>query len=213
MGKSHNLKTVYGNEDDVIRITFHPETDYASFVGCYKPVKKEMTARITGADELIEKAKTITGVSAQVDFIFENAESILPAVKEKNLISANKLIVDFFGWNNETYFKSILTSLLKKREEYRNNGEITYEFTPQAFVNAYVRAWSNLRRPVYLVIEEINRGNCAQIFGDIFQLLDRDSDGYSTYRTTPDSDLQQYPCKAFSAVGIADADVRTGRRM
>lgn len=213
VGKSHNLRTVYGNEDDVIRITFHPETDYASFVGYYKPVKKEMTARITGADELIEKAKTITGVSAQVDFIFENAESILPAVKEKNLISANKLIVDFFGWNNETYFKSIITSLLKEREEYRNNGEITYEFTPQAFVNAYVRAWSNLRRPVYLVIEEINRGNCAQIFGDIFQLLDRDSDGYSTYRTTPDSDLQQYLCKAFSTVGIADADVRTGRRM
>lgn len=213
VGKSHNLRTVYGNEDDVIRITFHPETDYASFVGCYKPVKKEMTPLITGADELIEKAKTITGVSAQVDFIFENAESILPAVKEKNLISANKLIVDFFGWNNETYFKSILTSLLKEREEYRNNGEITYEFTPQAFVNAYVLAWSDMRRPVYLVIEEINRGNCAQIFGDIFQLLDRDSDGYSTYRTTPDSDLQQYLRKAFSTVGIADADIRTGRRM
>lgn len=37
VGKSHHLKSVYKNEDDAIRITFHPETDYSSFVGCYKP--------------------------------------------------------------------------------------------------------------------------------------------------------------------------------
>lgn len=44
---------------------------------------------------------------------------------------------------------------------------------------------------VYLVIEEINRGNCAQIFGDLFQLLDRKKDGYSEYPIDADEDLKK----------------------
>ena len=43
-----------------------------------------------------------------------------------------------------------------------------------------------------MVIEEINRGNCAQIFGDLFQLLDRDDDGYSEYPIKADRDLAKY---------------------
>lgn len=45
---------------------------------------------------------------------------------------------------------------------------------------------------VYLIIEEINRGNCAQIFGDLFQLLDRNDDGTSTYKIKADKDLRTY---------------------
>ena len=45
---------------------------------------------------------------------------------------------------------------------------------------------------MYLVIEEINRGNCAQIFGDIFQLLDRDDQGFSEYSIKADHDLRDY---------------------
>ena len=44
----------------------------------------------------------------------------------------------------------------------------------------------------YLIIEEINRGNCAQIFGDLFQLLDRNKDGYSEYPIKADHDLKNY---------------------
>ena len=49
-----------------------------------------------------------------------------------------------------------------------------------------------------LVIEEINRGNCSQIFGDLFQLLDRNENGYSDYGISPDADLQSYLNKELS---------------
>ena len=52
--------------------------------------------------------------------------------------------------------------------------------------------------PQYLVIEEINRGNCAQIFGDLFQLLDRGDNGFSEYPIEADTDLQQEIERAFS---------------
>lgn len=67
---------------------------------------------------------------------------------------------------------------------------ITYQFTPQAFTKAYVKAW-NTTDNVYLIIEEINRGNCAQIFGDLFQLLDREG-GISEYPVDADSDLAEH---------------------
>ena len=70
--------------------------------------------------------------------------------------------------------------------------EITYSFTPQVFTNAYVRAWQEPSKDIYLVIEEINRGNCAQIFGDLFQLLDRDERGFSCYKIKADKDLAHY---------------------
>lgn len=136
-GKSHTIdgKTNKGNS---IRTTFHPDSDYASFVGCYKPI-------------------------------------------------ANK------------------------SEEGKS--EITYDFVPQAFTTAYIEAWKDTSKPYYLVIEEINRGNCAQIFGDIFQLLDRGEDGMSSYEIKPDTDLEQYLAKTFDNVNIEDEGIKSGRIM
>ena len=135
-GKSHSVKKVTGElledgteveRDNVFRTTFHPDTDYASFVGCYKPTMKPTT----------NEQKTITG----------------------------------------------------KKEE------IVYEFVPQVFTDAYVYAYNNPDKDTYLVIEEINRGNCAQIFGDLFQLLDRKK-GVSEYKIKADKDLATYLLEA-----------------
>lgn len=108
---------------NVFRTTFHPDYDYASFVGTYKPLMNE-------------------------------------------------------------------------------NNELIYDFVPQVFTKAYIRAYQSLSddtllgndKNVYLIIEEINRGNCAQIFGDLFQLLDR-KDGWSDYSITPDTELKDYLSK------------------
>lgn len=72
------------------------------------------------------------------------------------------------------------------------DSNIQYTFVPQTFTNAYIESYKDLGTPVYLIIEEINRGNCAQIFGDLFQLLDRGMDGYSEYPINADKDLRDY---------------------
>lgn len=75
--------------------------------------------------------------------------------------------------------------------------KIAYKFVPQIFTKIYVDAWKNLvsaddTKPFYLQIEEINRGNCAEIFGDLFQLLDRDKDGFSKYEVNAEEELCKY---------------------
>ena len=58
---------------------------------------------------------------------------------------------------------------------------VKYTFKPGSFTRILVAALKNPEKPYYLIIEEINRGNAAAIFGEIFQLLDRSSDGWSSY--------------------------------
>lgn len=91
--------------------------------------------------------------------------------------------------------------------------KITYEFIPQAFTNAYVEAW-NTEEEVYLIIEEINRGNCAQIFGDLFQLLDR-KNSVSEYPVEADADLQSYLNKTLAKTTRTDIpdDVKSGEKL
>lgn len=58
----------------------------------------------------------------------------------------------------------------------------------------------------YRIIEEINRGNCAQIFGDLFQLLDRNEYGFSDYPIVADKDMQKYLEKEFAGWEITNKD-------
>lgn len=177
-GKSKTIKDLTFGES-VIRTTFHPDSDYASFVGTYKPITEEVDLRDCYGKKVID-------------------EETNEVVKEER---------------------------------------IAYKFIPQAFLEAYVKAWKKLgskksgksdksynrihpalldtpeiftknkaSKKQFLIIEEINRGNCAQIFGDLFQLLDRNEYGFSDYPIVADKDMQKYLEKEFAGLEITNKD-------
>lgn len=134
------------NETNSVRTTFHPDSDYASFVGAYKPTMELIDVAFTTSDGKVKFAKPD-----------KNEDGRLHPGKERKIV---------------------------------------YKYVPQAFLKAYVEAWKRYAagkdNPYYLVIEEINRGNCAQIFGDLFQLLDRNNTGCSSYAISADEDIVQF---------------------
>ena len=222
-GKSHKVKGIveekYPNKEEqenfVFRTTFHPDSDYASFVGCYKPkmvLVKNYQIKKT-LDELKNEAKNITSqpagnkVSQIIDFVTKYA-TLFPKIVEENddVQSMQHLLRNHLGFTNETYLTYIVDYV---NANQKRDSKISYEFTPQAFTKAYVAAWKNQEQAVYLVIEEINRGNCAQIFGDLFQLLDR-KDGVSEYPIDADNDLKDYLEKELGVGhdGIANGKLR-----
>ena len=93
--------------------------------------------------------------------------------------------------------------------KHNRDAKIVYTYTPQAFLKAYVKAWQTPEKPVFLIIEEINRGNCAQIFGDLFQLLDR-KNGVSEYPINADQDMQQYLQEVFASYTELPEHIRNG---
>lgn len=134
-GKSYKIKAQLEgvSKENIFRTTFHPDSDYSTFVGAYKPTKgKRPLYGLNG------------GLTVRLNDGGDLSEDI-----------------------------------------------ITYKFISQAFLNAYMRAYQTEDK-VYLIIEEINRGNCAQIFGDLFQLLDRDENGVSEYSIKADADLKAF---------------------
>lgn len=153
-GKSYIINELT-NGESVVRITFHPDSDYSTFVGCYKPTTKEEPRYTSYGEKAI-------------------------AIKDEN---GNVLTED----------------------------RIVYEFVEQAFLQAYIKSWTFYAetdievRKQFLVIEEINRGNCAQIFGDLFQLLDRNKYGFSDYPILADNDMRKQLAKAFNGLAITQA--------
>lgn len=80
-----------------------------------------------------------------------------------------------------------------------NDEKIKYEYVPGPFMRilsgALNSARSNNEQPYILLIEEINRAKVAAIFGDVFQLLDRDDDGVSEYEIQTSEDIRRYLAK------------------
>ncbi|MFV0398940.1 MAG: McrB family protein [Bacteroidales bacterium] len=145
-GKSNKIEE-YTNDSNRVRTTFHPDSDYSTFVGAYKPTMEETGVTVAGKKET----------------------------------------------------------------------RIAYKYVPQAFLKAYVNAWEINNgeecTPFYLIIEEINRGNCAQIFGDLFQLLDRGDNGESKYAISPDDDIKRFLADEFKESVHLPEMIKNGEEM
>lgn len=192
-GKSYKVKEITDKikPEYVFRTTFHPDYDYASFVGCYKPVSSSDTLTYT-KEQLIDiliKMKA-SGMPYSIHkFAAEYCYALdsLTKAERDEIVSA----AGFSGSCDVEMSKSIATGKYIKHIE--KEGNIVYKFAPQIFTEAYIKAWEDESTAVYLIIEEINRGNCAQIFGDLFQLLDRNKEtGRSEYSIKVDKDLAKY---------------------
>ena len=194
-GKSHRikkeLKEMNVPEKNIFRTTFHPDSDYSSFVGAYKPTMEKSIDKIYTKNELISILKDMKG-SGIAYSPHKFGARYWRSLKQMNLSDKKDILQACDMSNNYTieFDKGIAIG-----EEYLHNSNeshIIYSFVPQTFIKAYMQAYLNPNQNIYLIIEEINRGNCAQIFGDLFQLLDRDENGVSEYPIKADSDLRTY---------------------
>lgn len=193
-GKSRKVKEITMKIDSsyVFRTTFHPDTDYASFVGCYKPTGNRSHKTEYTKQQLIDILTNMKNAGLSyplhrfaVEYYFA-LEPLSRAEKEEIILTA--------GFTNAYLVEMDKSIAAGKHIKYIDKeNTISYEFSPQIFTNAYIKAWKDTSKFVYLIIEEINRGNCAQIFGDLFQLLDRDKEtGKSEYPIKADKDLVAY---------------------
>lgn len=87
---------------------------------------------------------------------------------------------------------------------------ISYEYVPGPFMQILVKALQNPNKPYLLIIEEINRSNTAAVFGDVFQLLDRDNTGKSMYPINVSPDMKAYLKKE---TGIDFSEIRIPSNM
>lgn len=214
-GKSYTLNqdkdTLLKNGGEYERVTFHPDYSYANFVGTYKPTMVDSIKSLIGsADEREVLSVLLNDKTAQ-----EKYDLLYDKFKDGDLTRLPLLL----GLYNDDKFKTKKkdgTDASGDNSVERNHGrairpyvnllsnkkpasEIKYEFVPGPFMRVYVDALRSGRtdnpQPHLLLIEEINRARVAAVFGDVFQLLDRDDDGVSEYEIHASEDVRKHLAK------------------
>lgn len=110
-------------------------------------------------------------------------------LKEQSIIFDDVDRVTF----HPSYMYSNFVGCFKPYSTKNENGDqISYEFVAGPLVDVLVKALKNENKNYLLIIEEINRADVASVFGDFFQLLDRDGYGQSEYPIKPSKELKEY---------------------
>jgi hypothetical protein len=143
--------------------------------------------RFTGAKNIIYFGSPGTGKSYRAKADFAHAQTFTTLFHPEYTYS------DFVG-----SYRPVIGYERGQQEIDSHDGETIakpvnyFEFVPGPLVNALTVAYKKPEQPVCLIIDELNRGECAAIFGDIFQLLDRDVSGTSEYGITIKAELRKY---------------------
>ena len=88
------------------------------------------------------------------------------------------------------------------------NETITYKYVPGVLLHLLIKAIKNPATNYLLIIEEINRANTAAVFGDFFQLLDRNGNGESEYGIAVSEDLKLYLEEQFDKNNLTENEKR-----
>lgn len=109
---------------------------------------------------------------------------------------------DFFRYDEQNTFERItfhpninygnFVGVYKPFPSNDKEVPIIYEYIPGILLRQLEKAYKNPEINYLVLIEEINRANVAAVFGDTFQLLDRNEEGNSDYPIALSEDLIHY---------------------
>ena len=190
------------------RVTFHPNYSYAQFVGTYKPTMSEPNKK-----PLSDEQQHILSILQDANMTSQEKYDLLyEDFKDENLTRL-PILLGLFTDDNFKTKKADGTPAVGDNSVERNHGkairpyvnlpiqdssdekQITYQYVPGPFMRIYATAKQNPNNNYLLLIEEINRANVAAVFGDVFQLLDRNADGESEYKVAASEDIKKYLTK------------------
>lgn len=209
-GKSYSLneeaKSLVSNKSNHIeRVTFHPDYTYANFVGSYKPIMKQ--SDIACLDD--DSKKVLSVLNNRTITTQEKYDALYESFKTTDGLTRLPIILGLYFDDSFETKKEDGTKASNNNSVERNHGrairkyvqllseesykeKIAYEYVPGPFIRLLVKALQNPEAPYVLIVEEINRANVAAVFGDVFQLLDRNNDGESEYSITTTADMRAY---------------------
>ena len=191
--------------------SFYKINDEENLLFLYKKYYYDLTDN----NSEIKEAHDHSGVAEQSKIVYETK---FKSIFEYNRIAfgapgtgkswtINKDLGTLIGKDNETDYERVtfhpdysyanFVGTYKPTPCYEEGkNSITYKYVPGPFMRVYVKALKNAStlnvKPYVLVIEEINRANVAAVFGDVFQLLDRDEKGVSEYPIEASEDIKNF---------------------
>lgn len=209
-GKSFRLKkesTENSFFSEITRVTFHPDYSYSQFVGTYKPtmIKADNKQEDENTRQIIQVLQNKTSSSQEkynilYDKFKENNLTLLPfllGLYTDDAFSTRKKDGSATADDNNAernHGKAIRSYVNLKSE---NDGEeISYKYITGPFLRTLVNALKSNRlnetKNYLLIIEEINRARVSAVFGDMFQLLDRNEYGESEYEIQTSEDMRNF---------------------
>lgn len=219
-----NEEYLLKNGGEYERVTFHPDYSYAQFVGTYKPTTKK-----SESPSISEDSKKVLDILKDSKKSSQEKYNLLFDSFKDNDITRLPVLLGLYTDEPFKTRKKDGTDTVGNNSVERNHGRairpyvnlnldeqfddlISYEYVPGPFMRILVKALKNKEsdniKPHLLLIEEINRANVAAVFGDVFQLLDRDDSNQSEYPIQTSEDMKKYLVKELGGATSDYAQIR-----